>query len=72
VSEGPTGGVAGVAEARLKPNDLTQPDTGRHSLAGTPSHEPVVQRQVSEYSGSQSPLVDHNPKGVVFMFRTRR
>jgi len=37
-------GYATVAEARLKPNDLTLPDIGHHSLAGVPSRANAIHR----------------------------
>ena len=48
----PDGGVA-VAEAMLKPNELTQPDTTHHSLTRVPFRENVDQRQRSQCSGDQ-------------------
>lgn len=36
--EDASGGAGLAPEARPKPNDLTQADTGRHSLTGAPSH----------------------------------
>ena len=51
VPESQSNGAVVVSEAILKLNDLTQPDTGQHSLTRVPFHDHVVQRQISEDSG---------------------
>ena len=44
VSEVRSNRAAVVAEARLKPNDLTQPDTSRYSSTGAPLRKNAIRR----------------------------
>ena len=50
--------VAVVSEAILKPNDLTRPDIGRHSLTCVHRREVANYRYLTEYSGIESRLVE--------------
>lgn len=57
VLDGPSGNVAVVSEASLKPNDLAQPDIGRHSLTRVPWHENANYRYRAWFSGTGSLVV---------------